>query len=159
MQKIVLVCLFSITAAIEVELSGTKDFKDLKSKELKKIIINKIFFPSDYVCEEPHGYFPDSEQCDLYYECKDGVATPKLCPDGLLFLRGEAISVKCDYPFNIDCGSREFVRECASIESCWYLVILQNPFLQRNLNQILTQNVIEQMDTSITKMIVFVIGK
>eukprot|EP00094_Tigriopus_californicus_P013724 TCALIF_13280-PA protein Name:"Protein of unknown function" AED:0.12 eAED:0.41 QI:117/0.5/0.42/1/0.33/0.42/7/0/296 len=86
MKELVIIFLFAISAAIKVELT-------------------------DYVCEEPHGYFPDPEQCDLYYECKNGVATPKLCPDGLLFLLGEAISVKCDYPFNIDCGSREFVQE------------------------------------------------
>lgn len=39
----------------------------------------------DRYCIENNGYFPDEEQCDLYYECINGVATAKLCADGLLF--------------------------------------------------------------------------
>ena len=60
---------------------------------------------------EPNGFFPDPEQCDLYYECVDGVATPTLCPDGLMFDDRSSIEAKCDYPFNTDCGAREYVRK------------------------------------------------
>ena len=60
---------------------------------------------------EPNGFFPDPEQCDLYYECVDGVATPTLCPDGLMFDDRSSIEAKCDYPFNTDCGVREYVRK------------------------------------------------
>jgi len=60
---------------------------------------------------EPNGFFPDPEQCDLYYECVDGIATPTLCPDGLMFDDRSSIEAKCDYPFNTDCGAREYVQE------------------------------------------------
>merc|ERR1712079_927973 len=36
-------------------------------------------------CPEDNGFFPDPEQCDLYYECIDNIPEAKLCPDGLLF--------------------------------------------------------------------------
>ena len=60
---------------------------------------------------EPNGFFADPEQCDLYYECVDGVSTVKLCPDGLMFDDTNKIDAKCDYPFNVDCGKREYVRK------------------------------------------------
>ncbi len=66
---------------------------------------------SDFRCPEKNGFFADLEQCDLYYECVDDLPEPKLCPDGLLFEDGNPNHEKCDYPFNVDCGAREFVRE------------------------------------------------
>lgn len=66
---------------------------------------------SDFACPETNGFFPDPEQCDLYYECVDNVAEAKLCPDGLLFEDGNPNQEKCDYPFNVNCGTREFVQE------------------------------------------------
>jgi len=65
----------------------------------------------DFSCPERNGYFADPEQCDLYYECQDGVPEAKLCPDGLLFEDGNPNQEKCDYPFNVECGSREYVQE------------------------------------------------
>ena len=35
----------------------------------------------------------------------------KLCPDGLLFEDGNPNQEKCDYPFNVNCGNRDFVRK------------------------------------------------
>ena len=64
---------------------------------------------------EPNGFFPDPEQCDLYYECVDGVATPTLCPDGLMFDDTNSIDAKCDYPFNVKCGDREYVRKLSNL--------------------------------------------
>jgi len=60
---------------------------------------------------EKNGFFPDEEQCDLYYECNGGIATPTLCPDGLMFDDTNNINAKCDYPFNVGCGTREYVQE------------------------------------------------
>ena len=60
---------------------------------------------------EPNGYFPDPQQCDMYYECVDEVAATFLCPDGLMFDDRTNIEAKCDYPFNVDCGAREYVRK------------------------------------------------
>jgi len=65
----------------------------------------------NFKCPEKNGFFADPEQCDLYYECQDGVPEPKLCPDGLLFEDGNPNHEKCDYPFNVECGDREFVQE------------------------------------------------
>lgn len=64
-----------------------------------------------FECPESKGFFPDPEQCDLYYECVDGFATPNLCPDGLMFSNKSSIEAKCDYPHNVVCGDREYVQE------------------------------------------------
>ena len=34
-----------------------------------------------------------------------------MCPDGLLFEDGNPNQEKCDYPFNVECGVREYVRK------------------------------------------------
>lgn len=62
-------------------------------------------------CPEPDGYFADAEQCDKYYECKRGVATDRLCPDGLVFNDFSIEYEKCDLPFNIDCSQRPKLRK------------------------------------------------
>ena len=66
---------------------------------------------SGFECPEEAGVFPDPEQCDKYYECVDGLPETKFCPDGLLFDASDPNSELCDYPFNVDCGAREYVRE------------------------------------------------
>ena len=48
----------------------------------------------------------------MYYECVNNIPEAKLCPDGLLFEDGNPNQEKCDYPFNVACGKREFVRKC-----------------------------------------------
>lgn len=50
-------------------------------------------------------------QCDKYYECSDGVAREKLCPDGLVFDANIRRLNKCDQPFNVDCGDRTELRK------------------------------------------------
>lgn len=60
----------------------------------------------NFKCPEKNGQYEDSVQCDKYYECVDGVATEKLCPDGLVFDQNIRIVNKCDQPFNVDCGDR-----------------------------------------------------
>ena len=69
------------------------------------------YFAAPFNCPENNGFFPDPEQCDLYYECIEGVPEAKLCPDGLLFEDGNPNQEKCDYPFNVECGVREYVRK------------------------------------------------
>merc|ERR1711983_662610 len=74
-------------------------------------------------CPEDNGFFPDPEQCDLYYECIDNIPEAKLCPDGLLFEDGNPNQEKCDYPFNVECGDREYVEEpevCYKFYNCVY---------------------------------------
>ena len=65
-------------------------------------------------CPEKNGFFPDPEQCDKYYECVGEVPEEKFCPDGLLFEASDPNSELCDYPFNVDCGAREYVRKFLS---------------------------------------------
>lgn len=64
-------------------------------------------------CPEPNGYFPDAEQCDKYYDCRDNKITEKLCPDGLVFNDFSPQHEKCDLPFGIDCSKRPKLRKWA----------------------------------------------
>ena len=76
-------------------------------------LISNAYFSliAPFRCPEDNGFFPDPEQCDLYYECIDNIPEAKLCPDGLLFEDGNPNQEKCDYPFNVECGDREYVRK------------------------------------------------
>jgi len=60
----------------------------------------------DFQCPEKFGYFEDLRQCDKYYICREGRATPTLCPDGLVFDPYSRKQIPCDHYFNIDCGDR-----------------------------------------------------
>lgn len=61
--------------------------------------------------DKKYGQYEDTVQCDKYYECDEGVATSKLCPDGLVFDPTNRKINKCDQPFNVDCGDRLELRE------------------------------------------------
>jgi hypothetical protein len=56
----------------------------------------------------------DQSQCDKYYACNaDGVQEEKLCLDGLVFnplLARRRKNDPCDYPQEVDCGSRTQLR-------------------------------------------------
>lgn len=47
----------------------------------------------------------------MFYQCTDGVARTKLCPDGLVFDPTIRKINKCDQPFNVDCGDRTELRK------------------------------------------------
>ncbi|XP_076626478.1 protein obstructor-E [Colletes latitarsis] len=57
-------------------------------------------------CPSKDGQYEDPKQCDKFYECADGIATEKLCPDGLVFDPLNRKVNKCDHVFNVDCGDR-----------------------------------------------------
>jgi len=61
---------------------------------------------ADFKCPSKFGQFEDPNQCDRFFECDEGVATAKLCPDGLVFDPLNRKINKCDQPFNVDCGDR-----------------------------------------------------
>lgn len=65
----------------------------------------------DFVCPKNKGFFPDSFQCDKYYECVDGIPKENLCADGLVFDENIKRYNKCDQPFNVDCGDRTELRK------------------------------------------------
>lgn len=70
-----------------------------------------MFADAQYKCPAKDGQYEDDRQCDKYYECKDGIATAKLCPDGLVFDPTIRKRNKCDQPFNVDCGDRTELRK------------------------------------------------
>ncbi|KAG8034309.1 hypothetical protein G9C98_007385 [Cotesia typhae] len=59
-----------------------------------------------FTCPKKDGQYEDPVQCDKYYDCEDGIATEKLCPDGLVFDPLNRKINKCDQPFNVECGDR-----------------------------------------------------
>jgi len=61
---------------------------------------------SNFRCPEKDGYFEDPNQCDKYYDCLDGIAEERLCPDGLVFDPFSRKREPCDHYFNVDCGDR-----------------------------------------------------
>lgn len=66
---------------------------------------------ANFKCPKEFGSFEDSIQCDKYYECNEGIAVEKLCPDGLVFDPQIRKINKCDQPFNVDCGDRIELRQ------------------------------------------------
>lgn len=66
---------------------------------------------AQFRCPEPKGFFPDPEQCDLYYACVDGQAEERLCKDGLVFRDDNPKKELCDIPANVPCGDRTLLRK------------------------------------------------
>ena len=56
----------------------------------------KIFIP-------PHCRYPDPDNCQNYWQCKDGCATLEDCGEGFLFSEEDNV---CDNAGNVDCGDR-----------------------------------------------------
>lgn len=69
---------------------------------------------AQFQCPEPKGFFPDLEQCDLYYVCVDGQAEERLCKDGLVFRDDNPKKELCDIPANVPCGDRTLLRKLVS---------------------------------------------
>ncbi|PRD26835.1 UNVERIFIED_CONTAM: obst-E [Trichonephila clavipes] len=73
---------------------------------------------SQFKCPNKSGYYPDPEQCDLYYECRNNVPKEKLCKDGLVFNDNNPLYERCDFPFVVHCGKREYLQEPKSSPNC-----------------------------------------
>ncbi|OXU19516.1 hypothetical protein TSAR_004676 [Trichomalopsis sarcophagae] len=73
---------------------------------------------SSFRCPEPKGFFPDPEQCDLYYACIDGQAEERLCKDGLVFRDDNPKKEFCDIPANVECGDRTLLQEPQPTKDC-----------------------------------------
>uniref|UniRef100_A0A2A4JQJ5 Chitin-binding type-2 domain-containing protein n=1 Tax=Heliothis virescens TaxID=7102 RepID=A0A2A4JQJ5_HELVI len=73
---------------------------------------------AQFKCPNKDGQYEDSVQCDKFYECVDGVATTKLCPDGLVFDPTIRKINKCDQPFNVDCGDRTELQPAKPNSQC-----------------------------------------
>ncbi|GIY54113.1 protein obstructor-E, partial [Caerostris extrusa] len=56
------------------------------------------------VCKKENGLFAHDQYCDYYYECENGVAQEKACPNGLAFAgKGRGLIGGCDYPHRVGC--------------------------------------------------------
>ncbi|GBN76218.1 hypothetical protein AVEN_7582-1 [Araneus ventricosus] len=66
---------------------------------------------AEFKCPNKSGYYADPEQCDLYYECRNGVPKEKLCKDGLVFNDKNPLYERCDFPFVVQCGKRQYLRK------------------------------------------------
>lgn len=73
--------------------------------------IGLISDAQSFKCPPKDGQYEDSSQCDKFYDCNEGRAVEKLCPDGLVFDPLIRKINKCDQPFNVDCGDRTELRE------------------------------------------------
>ncbi|XP_037514301.1 protein obstructor-E [Rhipicephalus sanguineus] len=73
---------------------------------------------AEFQCPSNNGYFPDPEQCDMYYECRRGVATPKLCADGMAFHDGNPLYARCDFLGSVDCSRRPYLQNAKSTHKC-----------------------------------------
>lgn len=81
-----------------------------------ELILTRLVYPiSDaqkFQCpNDKNGVYEDEVQCDKYFECRDGIAKERLCPDGLVFDPTLRKVNKCDQPFNVDCGDRTELRK------------------------------------------------
>ncbi|KAB7507583.1 hypothetical protein Anas_06460, partial [Armadillidium nasatum] len=67
----------------------------------------------NFVCPEDFGDFEDPLQCDKYWRCDQGVATPHLCDDGLVFdkFKADGREDPCDSPYVVDCAKRVKLQE------------------------------------------------
>ena len=75
------------------------------------MLIFNYSLAAQFKCPKPDGTFEDSRQCDRYYECYDGIAEERLCPDGLVFDPFSNKREPCDHYFNVDCGDRLELRK------------------------------------------------
>uniref|UniRef100_T1J190 Chitin-binding type-2 domain-containing protein n=1 Tax=Strigamia maritima TaxID=126957 RepID=T1J190_STRMM len=81
-------------------------------------------------CEFPDGFFPDSRQCDKYFECVGGSAVEQLCPDGLVFNDYSTRYARCDLPTAVDCTRRSALQPAQPSLNCprkWGFFKSSNP--------------------------------
>jgi len=87
------------------------------------VILAFAFFSVDaqtnsFKCPSRNGFFPDLQQCDMYYECRSGVAKQKLCADGMAFIVASPLYARCDVINNVDCASRPYLQQAKETKDC-----------------------------------------
>jgi len=70
----------------------------------------------NFNCPEEDGFFANQQQCDKYFQCKEGVASEQLCPDGLLFKSN--VTYPCVFPQEVECLTRSGQQEAQPTEDC-----------------------------------------
>ena len=63
---------------------------------------------AEFECPEDNGFFAHDTSCDKYWHCEEGVASLKICGNGLAFDDTDAKNQRenCDYIYNVECGER-----------------------------------------------------
>ena len=99
--------------------SAVQDFTTtiLCFRQVLNVIINSFLAQTNFICPEKDGLFEDTQQCDKYYDCFDGIPEERLCPDGLVFDPFSRKREPCDHYFNVDCGDRLELRKFYKISS------------------------------------------
>ncbi|KAL6258684.1 protein obstructor-E-like [Pogonomyrmex barbatus] len=92
--------------------------KHVVLRGLLPLVILATLSKAQFRCPEPKGFFPDLDQCDLYYSCVDGQPEEKLCKDGLVFRDDNPKKELCDIPANVPCGDRTLLQEPQPSKGC-----------------------------------------
>ncbi|XP_003747483.1 protein obstructor-E [Galendromus occidentalis] len=83
------------------------------------VLATSVFAQASFKCPTKNGYYPDKEQCDLYYECRHGVPKQKLCDDGMAFIWAHnPLYAKCDVITNVDCSDRPYLQQAKTSLHC-----------------------------------------
>lgn len=86
------------------------------------VLINLLFgiaIANDALCveQEEGTVFDNPAACDAYFMCRNGVAVPHTCPEGLYF---DYSSILCNFPENVNCQSGpELPTDPPPTESPW----------------------------------------
>ncbi|KAM7354274.1 obstructor-B [Cochliomyia hominivorax] len=101
----ILGCTFAQRPGFRVGAGHPPSQRHLPKRPTDPPPVEDDYVPTEH-CPEPNGFYPSEDQCDKYYACVDGVATEKLCADGMVFNDYSPNDEKCDLPYNIDCSKR-----------------------------------------------------
>jgi len=76
------------------------------------LVLSVVLANAQFICPNTgDGLYADSQQCDKYYDCYDGIPEERLCPDGLVFEPKSRQDEPCDHYFNVDCQKRLQLQE------------------------------------------------
>jgi len=71
------------------------------SVSIQENLVNGGSEVSDYSCPTSEGHFPDTEKCNVYYQCANGIATKQSCGAGLKY---NVLTNQCDWETSVDCS-------------------------------------------------------
>ena len=94
---------------LRISTTMTLNYRHLLTLMLFAVCVTLI--SAEFRCPEDKGFFPDPEQCDLYYACVNGQPEERLCKDGLVFRDDNPKKDFCDLPANVPCGDRTLLRK------------------------------------------------
>ena len=113
MQHTFIICLIVGLASGKSHWINTAWILEIKRDQYFHNSLSRNFSSaqSNFKCPKPDGLFPDTSFCDRYYDCFDGIAEVRVCPDGLVFDPLSRKREPCDHYFNVDCEDRLQLRK------------------------------------------------